>query len=102
VVLLWRCGTALGPSQPRTRLRACETVLQCERTLQCSCAARRHSGTESHHVAASHCAVHDIVLACGFDRSQLHRDEGPIGEVATEPWAETGFAFEGYGVLRWG
>jgi hypothetical protein len=46
--------------------------------------------------------VHDIVLACGFDRSQLHRDEGPIGEVATEPWAETGFAFEGYGVLRWG
>ncbi len=27
--------------------------------------------------------------ACGFDRSQLHSDEGaPIGEVATEPWAE--------------
>jgi hypothetical protein len=35
------------------------------------------------------------------DRSQLHSDEGPpIGDVATEPWAEAASEIAAW-VLRW-
>jgi hypothetical protein len=39
--------------------------------------------------------------ACGFDRSQLHSDEGPpIGAVSAEPWAEEAFETVLW-ILRW-
>jgi hypothetical protein len=39
--------------------------------------------------------------ACGFDRSQLYRDEEPpIGKVAAESWVEAAYEIEAW-VLRW-
>jgi hypothetical protein len=29
--------------------------------------------------------------ACGFDRSELYSDEGPVGALATGAWAEVTF-----------
>jgi hypothetical protein len=39
--------------------------------------------------------------ACGFDRSELHSDEGPpIGEVSATPWDELALEIAVW-VLRW-